>query len=128
MKTFKIYKHPSKGYEAVKVGVSWPGLFLGGLWLLYRDVAAKGFLFTIFWIWYMFKSVSGEVALDAYTDRDIFIEVIGLIIFLIVFVKGNDWVAESCEEEGYVFKKVIQTNSRKVAIALAESDDKEKTN
>ena len=28
MKTFNVYKHPTQGIEAVKVGFSWPAFFL----------------------------------------------------------------------------------------------------
>lgn len=34
MRTFTIYKHPAQGFEAVKVGFSWPAFFLesSGCW------------------------------------------------------------------------------------------------
>jgi len=36
MKVFKVYKHPVSGYEAVKVGFSWPGFFWIVTWLLWK--------------------------------------------------------------------------------------------
>lgn len=36
MKTFRVYKHPTLGMDAVKVGFCWPSFFVGGVWLLYR--------------------------------------------------------------------------------------------
>jgi hypothetical protein len=36
MKKFKVYKHPDKGIEVVKVGFSWPTLFFGVFWMLFK--------------------------------------------------------------------------------------------
>jgi hypothetical protein len=36
MKKFNVYKHPDKGIEVVKVGFSWPTLFFGVFWMLFK--------------------------------------------------------------------------------------------
>ena len=41
MKTFEVYFHPTLGYQAVKIGFSWPGLVLGFLWLLFKKLWAQ---------------------------------------------------------------------------------------
>jgi len=36
VKTFNIYHHPIHGYEAVKVGFSWPAFFFAFIWMLLK--------------------------------------------------------------------------------------------
>ncbi len=36
MKTFNLYRHPTQGFEAVKVGFSWPAFFFTILWMLVK--------------------------------------------------------------------------------------------
>ena len=38
MKTFNVYKHPTQGIEAVKVGFSWPAFFFGIIWMLVKKL------------------------------------------------------------------------------------------
>ena len=78
MKVFTVYKHESKGYEAVKVGWSWPGFFFGPWWML-----VKGFLFL-----FIFYITAYGLTSIYYYDSDInapFIanDIIVLIIILI---------------------------------------------
>jgi len=34
MKRFNVYKHPTLGTDAVKIGFSWPAFFFGLFWML----------------------------------------------------------------------------------------------
>lgn len=36
MQTFRIYRHPTLGYEAVKAGFSWPAFFFNFVWMLVK--------------------------------------------------------------------------------------------
>jgi len=50
MKQFKVFHHPSYGYEAVKQGWSWPGFLFGPVWALVKKlwfVAIAVSLFTL---------------------------------------------------------------------------------
>jgi hypothetical protein len=38
MKTFKVFKHPTLGYQAVKIGFSWPGFLFSVIWLLMKKL------------------------------------------------------------------------------------------
>ena len=40
MRTFNVYKHPTQGIEAVKVGFSWPALFFSFFWMLVKKLWA----------------------------------------------------------------------------------------
>jgi hypothetical protein len=47
MKTFNVFKHPDKGFEAVKVGFSWPAFFFGILWMIAKKLWALAGLYFI---------------------------------------------------------------------------------
>ncbi|MEO1945743.1 MAG: hypothetical protein ABGY11_15695 [Candidatus Thioglobus sp.] len=123
MKTFKVYKKEDEGYKAVKVGVSFPALGLGWIWFFYKKAYSLGFWFLIAWIWYLSKSAGADIPMEEYTYSHILVEIIGLITFLIAFIKGNEWIANYYEKKNYKLIKVIQADNLKAAIALVENDN-----
>jgi hypothetical protein len=38
MRTYDVYHHPTKGYEAIKRGFSWQGFFFGLFWALVKKL------------------------------------------------------------------------------------------
>ena len=42
MAMFRIYQHPMRGIEAVKVGFSWPGFFFTWIWMFTKQMWADG--------------------------------------------------------------------------------------
>ena len=38
MKTFNVYRHSIQGFEAVKVGFSWPASLAGPIWMLVKKL------------------------------------------------------------------------------------------
>jgi len=38
MRTFNVYKHPTQGFEAVKVGFSSPAFFFGIIWMMVKKL------------------------------------------------------------------------------------------
>jgi len=123
MKTFKVYNKDDEGYKAVKVGVSFPAFFLGWIWFFYKGAYSLGFWFLLAWGWYLLKSAGADIPYEEYTDAQILIDIIGLIIALIASVKGNEWVAEHYEKNDYKLVKVIQADNLKAAIALVENEE-----
>jgi hypothetical protein len=125
MKTFKVYNKDKEDFRAVKVGVSFPAFFLGWIWFFYKKAYSYGFGFLIAWSLYLLKSAGADIPLEEYTDTNILVEVIGLIIALVAFTKGNEWVAKYYEEKNWKLVKVIQADNLKAAIVLVESDSLE---
>jgi E3 ubiquitin-protein ligase DOA10 len=123
VKTFKVYKLEREGFKAVKVGVSFPAFFLGWIWFFYKGAYSFGFGFLIAWAWYVLKSAGVDIPLEEYTTSHILTEIVGLITFLIAFIKGNEWVAKYYEEKNWKLVKVIQADNLKAAIALVENDN-----
>jgi hypothetical protein len=46
MKTFKVFRHPTLGFQAVKEGFSWPGFFFGPIWAFAKKLWGYAFLIT----------------------------------------------------------------------------------
>ena len=124
MKVFKIYKHESKGYEAVKVGFSWPALIFNFWWML-----SKGFLFlVIFYVAAYILSIRNyDVDMNTpFNSNDFFYSIVALILFLYPGFYGNSWLNKKYIVEGYTELKAIPATSKESAIALAKNDQLEK--
>ena len=124
MKVFTVYKHESKGYEAVKVGFSWPAFILSGWWML-----VKGFIFVL--IFYIAVGVLGtsyynDMDMNApYNANDFFVFVISLILWFYPGFYGNSWLHKKYKNKGYTELKTIPASSKEAAIAIAKNDEKE---
>jgi len=89
VKTYKIYKHPSLGTEAVKVGFSWPAAFFIVFWMLAKK------LWTMAGLWilaYIVLSIIQDTTLKFGRVGVILIVLIAhLALALIPAFKGNEW-------------------------------------
>ena len=124
MKVFTVYKHESKGYEAVKVGFSWPALIFNFWWML-----SKGFLFlVIFYVAAYILSIRNyDVDMNTpFNSNDFFYSIVALILFLYPGFYGNSWLNKKYIVEGYTELKAIPATSKESAIALAKNDQLEK--
>ena len=50
MKAFAVYQHPTRGYEAVKRGFSWPAFFFGIIWMLIKKLWLLATLWVVLYI------------------------------------------------------------------------------
>lgn len=130
MKVFKIYKHQTKGYAAVKTGFSWPALFFSAFWCL-----TKGFffLFLFFLIvnWALiayalileinmakYGNIMSNEVLAWYVANSAGVLVVSLILFFIPGFKGNAWLDKKYLKKGYLLLDSVPANSKKAAIEL----------
>lgn len=122
MKNFKVYHHPIKGFEAVKIGFSWPVCLLGIPWMLAKK------LWAMAGIWFLMYLCAGIVSVIA--DHSGLTPGLQIIVSSLLFVayialclipgfKGNSWRLKNLEKRGYEFKREIQADSPDAAIALA---------
>ena len=115
MKTFQVFKHDVKGYDAVKDGFSWPGFFFTGIWSLYRQ------------LWWLFGVVIGIVVLSnilqqgmieagGFTAARVFDAMVNLGIGFIVGFKGNQFVVDRLIKQGYIHIRTVEANNKTEAI------------
>jgi len=115
VKVHKVYKHPSLGAEAVKVGFSWPAAFLNIIWMLAKK------LWTLAGLWvlaYIVLAIIQDAALKSYSTGAILIVLAGhLALALIPAFKGNEWRIKNLTKRGYEFVGSAQAATPDAAIA-----------
>jgi hypothetical protein len=122
MRIFKVYKHPVSGYEAVKVGFSWPSVFSTGIWLLLKR------LWGLFGLWCLFMFIL--TLIEKVTDQAgqepglqaivYFALVVGhFALGLVTGFKGNGWRMKNLEKRGFKLVQEVQAKAPDAAIAQA---------
>ena len=123
MSSYKVFKHPEKGFEAVKSGFAWLAPFnpvwplFRGLWMLFIT-----YIFVIL----VLASVDALIyGLDDFIDISnannlqwIFL-IIQFIIFISPGFKGNEWTANNLQKKGYVFDCSIDAKNKTEALIVA---------
>ena len=120
MKVFKVYKHPSLGAEAVKVGFSWPAAFFIVIWMLVK----KLWIFAGLWVVaYIVLTIIQDSALKSGAAGAILIVFAGhLALALIPAFKGNEWRIKNLTKRGFEFVASVPANTPDAAIAQALKD------
>ena len=125
MSSYKVFKHPEKGFEAVKSGFAWLAPF-NPIWPLFRG------LWALFITYIFFILVLASIDAQIYGLVD-FIDItnannlqwILLIIQIVIFAspgfKGNEWTATNLQKKGYIFDCSIEANNKKEAITFVSS-------
>ena len=117
MKVFTVYKHPTKGYAAVKVGFSWPAFFFSGFWMI-----GKGFLFLSIFYLIAIPAINIYLYDGPQTPNEWFIAFIGVLLWFYPGFYGNSWLNKKYNDNGYYEIKAIPAMSKEAAIALAKNE------
>ena len=127
MSSYKIFKHPEKGFEAVKSGFAWLAPF-NPIWPLFRG------LWALFITYIFFILVLASIDAQIYGLVD-FIDItnannlqwILLIIQIVIFAspgfKGNEWTAANLQKKGYIFDCSIEAKNKNEALLLATNSE-----
>jgi hypothetical protein len=119
MKTFKVYKHPAKGLEAVKVGFSWPGFLFGVFWMLLKKLWGLSLLWLgIYVVLGLIKTVTNE------SEESGAQALVYLLLWagywalnLIPGFKGNQWREANLAKRGFELVGTAQTATPDAAVA-----------
>jgi hypothetical protein len=123
MSSYKVFKHPEKGFEAVKSGFAWLAPF-NPFWPLFRG------LWMLFMTYIFFILVLASIDVQIYGLED-FIDItnannlqwIFLIVQIVIFAspgfKGNEWTAKNLQKNGYIFDCSIEAKNKNEALILA---------
>ena len=123
MSSYKVFKHPEKGFEAVKSGFAWLAPF-NPVWPLFRG------LWMLFMTYIFFILVLASIDVQIYGLED-FIDItnannlqwIFLIVQIVIFAspgfKGNEWTAKNLQKNGYIFDCSIDAKNKNEALILA---------
>ena len=120
MRTFKVYKHPAQGCEAIKEGFSWPALCFGPLWLFVK----KLWMFAVAWIVVsvilsFIEGISDEVGMVSGRMMVVYLIVAGvyLALWLIPAFKGNLWRSKNLLKRGYKLINTVHAETPDSAVA-----------
>ncbi len=119
MKTFNIYKHPTEGLEAVKVGFSWPALVFGILWMLVKKPWGFASLWFVAGLLLLFFEGVVERA-DASGGQALAYLLLTAGYFtlaLVPAVKGNKWREDNLAGRGYKQVGTVQAEAPEAALA-----------
>ena len=123
MSSYKVFKHPIEGFEAVKSGFAWLAPF-NPVWPLFRGLYML--FITYIFVILVLTSIDAQIyGLDDFIDISNAnnLQWIFLIIQFIIFVspgfKGNEWTANNLQKKGYVFDCSIDAKNKTEALIVA---------
>ena len=123
MSSYKVFKHPEKGFEAVKSGFAWLAPF-NPIWPLFRG------LWMLFITYIFFILVLASIDAQIYGLNDVIdiknannLQWIFFIFQIVIFsspgFKGNEWTANNLQTKGYIFDCSIEAKNKDDALFLA---------
>ena len=123
MSSYKVFKHPEKGFEAVKSGFAWLAPF-NPIWPLFRG------LWMLFITYIFFILVLASIDAQIYGLVDVIdiknannlqwiLFIIQIVIFSSPGFKGNEWTANNLQKKGYIFDCSIEAKNKDHALFLA---------
>lgn len=119
MKTFRIYKHPTQGIEAVKVGFSWPAFFFNWVWMLIKKLWG----FAALW----FGAYVVLAIIESATQSEAFYLILAVAYFalwLIPAFKGNQWREANLISRGFEHVHTVEaSNPDSAAAQMAKGQD-----
>tara|TARA_R110000850_G_C9995857_1_gene467831 strand:- start:13122 stop:13499 length:378 start_codon:yes stop_codon:yes gene_type:complete len=121
MRTFNVYKHPTQGIEAVKVGFSWPALFFSFFWMLVKKLwALAGVWFGAYIVLLLIETATdqpGEGGAQAIVY--LILSAGYFTIWLAPAFKGNKWRKDNLSKRGYKHLTTVQAETPDAAVAQA---------
>jgi hypothetical protein len=115
MKQFDVYHHPIRGYEAVKIGFSWPGFFFSWIWMLFKRL--WGWALVCF-LSLCVLNVLSDGYYQAYNDAGmIFVILMKLAIIIMVGIFGNELRTRNLMARGYHLITTTKASNPDAAIA-----------
>jgi hypothetical protein len=111
MKTFKVFKHPTLGYQAVKIGFSWPGFLFSVIWLLMKKLWRHALVV-----------ISGIILLTLIevffnnAQTSVMALLIELGLYVLVGVNCNEWRMTYLQSHGFELVDTLQAKTPDAAI------------
>ena len=125
MSSYKVFKHPEKGFEAVKSGFAWLAPF-NPIWPLFRGLWAL-FITYIFFI-LVLASIDAQIyglvgVIDIKNANNLqwILFFIQIVIFTSPGFKGNQWTANNLLKKGYIFDCSVEAKNIDEALRLTDN-------
>jgi len=115
MKTFDVYKHPVQGYQAVKVGFSWPAFFFTWIWAFIKKLWGYGLAFI--GVIFIFLVVETAFTQGGNFGGTLIMLLLQFGLFVLFGVKGNDWRNKDLKKRGYEHVQTLRAETPDAAVA-----------
>lgn len=118
-KQFRVYEHPTLGFEAVKVGFSLPAFFFGLFWMLAKKLwKLAGLWFGIYLICSIAETVAdGLKPGDAQTTMVVILLMTYAVLWILPGAKGNEWRERNLVNRGYECRDTVTAKTPAAAVA-----------
>jgi hypothetical protein len=120
---FNLYEHPTQGFQAVKVGFSWPAFFLTAIWMMVHRL----WRLLAIWIGLYIVVHLAEGFVETLDDSSLTYLLFSVVILfawgalcLVPGYKGNSWREKDLLNKGYNFLQAIRAESVGNAISKAK--------
>ena len=123
MSSYKVFKHPEKGFEAVKSGFAWLAPFnpvwplFRGLWMLF--ITYIFFILVLASIDALIYGLNDVIDIKNANNLQWIFFIFQIVIFSSPGFKGNEWTANNLQNKGYIFDCSIEAKNKDDALFLA---------
>lgn len=121
MKTFRVYRHPILGLQAVKDGFSWPGFFFTVIWALTKKLWLHACVFAGI---YLFLGLLQSSLLLSFLLRStddnlvqLFFFIFDVFISIYIGYSGNQWRVKNLHRRGFELVGTLQAATPDAALA-----------
>jgi hypothetical protein len=122
MSSYRVFKHPEKGFEAVKSGFAWLAPF-NPIWPLFRGlwIIFITYIFVILFLASIDFQIYGLDVIDIPNANNLqwILLIIQFVIFASPGFKGNEWTAKNLQKKDYIFDCSIEAKNKNEALMLA---------
>ena len=125
MSSYKVFKHPEKGFEAVKSGFAWLAPFnpiwplFRGLWMLF--IKYIFFILVLASIDAQIYGLVGVIDIKNANNLQWILFFIQIVIFTSPGFKGNQWTANNLLKKGYIFDCSVEAKNIDEALRLTDN-------
>lgn len=114
--TYRVYKHPVKGYAAVKEGYNWTAFLFGPVWLLYKRLWGSFAAISTIWLMVFVLAANFTANLDSFFL--VTVVVAGMLDIYIGSV-AESMLINNLSDRGFDFLGMYEANTEDEAIAIA---------
>lgn len=122
MQIFKVYRHPTLGYEAVKAGFSWPAFLFNFVWMLVKKLwSVAGVWFVAYVVLLLLERVTDAAQPEPGAQAVVYLLLAAgyFALCLIPDLTGNSWRVTNLTRRGYEFVGDVLADTPDAAIAQA---------
>ena len=113
MKNYQVFKHPTKGYRAVKMGLCWPAAFFGFWWSVFSGL----------WMIAPLMFICGIIVFAISKTEPVFGLFLGFLAGFVSLCYGNDWRVRSLRSKGFEPVGIRSTSTAEEAIQRIHDDN-----